>query len=153
MSTILFTGDRGFIAGYVIQDLIDAGHCVIGLDNDWKYGPVQKSYDNNGLYCHYTGDAKDAGLMEQLFETHKPDYFIMGAAIIGGISMFHELAYDLFAENERITATALDTAIKFYKEGTLKKVLAISSSMVYESTKKYPSVEGDERLIPPPLST
>ena len=39
------------------------------------------------------------------------DHFVAGAAIIGGISLFHELAYDLLAENERITAAAFDAAI------------------------------------------
>jgi len=153
MATILWTGDRGFIAGYVIQNLLDEGHVVVGIDNDWKYGPVERTYDSHLNYEHHNGDAKDKGLLDCMFENYKPDYFVMGAAIIGGISMFHELAYDLFAENERITATALDTAIKYFKEGSLKKVLAISSSMVYESTNKYPSAEGDQRLIPPPLST
>src|SRR2546429_7298525 len=33
------------------------------------------------------------------------DHFVAAAAMIGGISYFHEFAYDLLAENERITAT------------------------------------------------
>ena len=40
------------------------------------------------------------------------DHFVAGAAIIGGITLFHELAYDLIAENERITAAAFDAAIR-----------------------------------------
>ena len=35
----------------------------------------------------------------------------------------------------------------------LKKITVISSSMVFESAKKFPTKEGDERNIPPPKST
>ena len=31
--------------------------------------------------------------------------------MIGGISYFHEMAYDLIAENERIISAAFDSAI------------------------------------------
>jgi nucleoside-diphosphate-sugar epimerase len=81
------------------------------------------------------------------------DHFIAGAALIGGISYFHTYAYDLLAKNERITAAACDAAIEAIKDGTLKKVTYMSSSMVFESTDRWPSKEGDERLVPPPLSS
>ena len=38
------------------------------------------------------------------------------AARIGGISYFHEYAYDLLAENERITAASFDTALWAHRE-------------------------------------
>ena len=44
---ILVTGASGFIAGYLIAELLDAGHEVVGLDNFSKYGRVQKSYDSH----------------------------------------------------------------------------------------------------------
>jgi UDP-glucose 4-epimerase len=151
--TILFTGDRGFIAGYVIPRLLDKGHKVIGLDNDWKYGEIEKSFDNHENYIHYKGDAKDVKLLTKLIETHKCDLFIMGAAIIGGISLFHTLPYFLLAENERITASAFDAAIEMYNKGILKKVVVISSSMVYESATQFPSPEGHQLECAPPLSS
>ena len=42
---ILVTGAAGFICGYLIDELLEAGHEVVGLDNFSKYGPVEKSYD------------------------------------------------------------------------------------------------------------
>ena len=39
------------------------------------------------------------------------------------------------------------------RPGRLKKVTYMSSSMVFESTDRWPSKEGDERLVPPPLSS
>jgi nucleoside-diphosphate-sugar epimerase len=74
--------------------------------------------------------------------------------MIGGISYFHEFAYDLIAENERIIASSFDAAIWAHKEKKkLKKVTVLSSSMVYESTNVYPSPEGEQLKCPPPLST
>jgi nucleoside-diphosphate-sugar epimerase len=46
-----------------------------------------------------------------------------------------------------------DAAIEAHKAGRLQKVTYMSSSMVFESTEHWPSAEGDERKIPPPLSS
>merc|ERR1712113_879380 len=72
---------------------------------------------------------------------------------IGGISMFHKLAYFLLAENERITCSAFDTCVEAHKAGFLEKIVVISSSMVYECTDTYPSKESDLKSCPPPQST
>jgi nucleoside-diphosphate-sugar epimerase len=82
------------------------------------------------------------------------DHLVAGAAMIGGISYFHEFAYDLIAENERIVAATFDAAIAAYeRKAPLKKITVLSSSMVYESTSKYPTPEGEQLACPPPLST
>jgi len=153
MAKIFWTGDRGFIAGYSIQKLLNEGHIVYGVDNDWKYGPLEKSFDKHPNYFHFYGDAKNKDILENIIFSNKIDYIVHGAAWIGGISFFHELAYDLLAENERLTASIFDIAIKAHKEGFLKKIIAISSSMVFESTETFPSKEGDQLICPPPLST
>ena len=148
---ILVTGSAGFIAGYLIEELLAAGHEVVGLDNFSKYGPLERGYDSHPRYRGVVGDAKDMGLLRELMADC--DHFVAGAAIIGGISLFHELAYDLLAENERITAAAFDTAIWAHREARLRKITVVSSSMVYESTNVYPTPEGEERRCPPPRST
>ena len=96
----LVTGAKGFIAGYLIDELLHHGWQIIGLDNYSKYGEIEKSYDNNDNYQFVKGDATDAGLLGELLS--ECDNFVAGAAMIGGISYFHEFAYDLIAENERI---------------------------------------------------
>src|SRR6201986_5641873 len=128
---ILVTGSAGFINGYLIQELLDAGHTVAGLDNFSKYGRVEKSYDKHPNYRFVEGNAKDRELLDELLEGC--DHFVASAAMIGGISYFHEFAYDLLAENERITAAVFDAAIAAHRRGTLKKINVISSSMVFEN--------------------
>src|SRR5208283_1309679 len=81
------------------------------------------------------------------------DHFIAGAAMIGGISYFHTYAYDLLATNERIIAASCDAAIAAHRDGQLRKVTYLSSSMVFESADEWPSYEGQQREIPPPLSS
>lgn len=151
MSTVLVSGASGFIGGYVVEELLRRGHKVVGIDNFSKYGPAPKSYDSHPAYKFVEGDARDIGLMTDLLA--ECDHFIAGAALIGGITYFHTYQYDLLAANERIIAASCDAAIKAWQEGKLQKVTYMSSSMVFESTDEWPSYEGQERKIPPPLSS
>jgi UDP-glucose 4-epimerase len=154
---VLVTGSAGFIGGYVVEELLRRGYAVIGLDNHSKYGKVAKSYDSHPDYTFVEGDCRDVSLMTRLLAGC--EHFIAGAAMIGGISYFHTYAYDLLATNERIIAASCDAAIAAHhgagqnKRGQLRKVTYLSSSMVFESAGEWPSYEGQEREIPPPLSS
>lgn len=148
---ILITGSAGFISGYLVADLLEAGHEVVGIDNFSKYGQTEKSYDKHPRYKFVQGDVKDVNLLTECLMDC--DHFVMSAAMIGGISYFHEFAYDLLAENERITAASFDAAIAAHKKGKLQKVTVVSSSMVFENTNEFPTPEGAQRRCPPPSST
>jgi UDP-glucose 4-epimerase len=153
VAKVAISGSAGFIGGYVVEELLSRGHEVVGIDNYSKYGRVKKSYDEHPSYTLVEGDVRDVDTMTSLLAD--VDHFIAGAALIGGISYFHTYAYDLLAQNERIIASSCDAAIKAFDggNGRLQKVTYLSSSMVFESTTRWPSVEGDEREVPPPLSS
>jgi UDP-glucose 4-epimerase len=151
MEKVLVSGSAGFIGGYVVDELLRRGYEVAGIDNHSKYGRVRKSYDDHPHYTLVEGDARDVALMTELLRDC--DHFIAGAAMIGGISYFHAYAYDLLAANERIIAASCDAAIAAHREGRLRKVTYLSSSMVFESADSWPSEEGQEREIPPPVSS
>jgi UDP-glucose 4-epimerase len=148
---VLVTGAAGFICGYLVPELLDAGHEVVGLDNFSKYGPTAKSYDQHPRYRLVEGDAKDTRLLGEL--AADCDRIIAGAAMIGGISYFHEFAYDLMAENERIMASTFDAAIEAFGSGRLERIVVLSSSMVYERATAFPTPEGAQLTSPPPIST
>lgn len=148
---ILVTGAAGFICGYLIPELLEAGHEVVGIDNFSKYGPVVKSYDGDPRYHLVEGDAKDVALLMEL--AAGCDQIVAAAAMIGGISYFHEFAYDLLAENERILAATFDAAIAARRSGRLERIVVVSSSMVYESTNVFPTPEGAQLTSRPPIST
>jgi nucleoside-diphosphate-sugar epimerase len=151
MSKICVSGSAGFIGGYLVQELLARGHEVVGIDNHSKYGPVTRSYDRHPNYRLVQADARDVDLMTGLLSDC--DHFVAGAAMIGGISYFHTYAYDLLATNERIIASSCDAAVSAFRNGRLKKVTYLSSSMVFESATSWPSYEGQEHEIPPPISS
>jgi UDP-glucose 4-epimerase len=135
----------------LVAELLQAGHDVIGVDNFSKYGPVRRGHDSDPRYRLVEGDAKDATLLTEL--AMDCDQVVAGAAMIGGISYFHEFAYDLLAENERISAATFDAAVAAHRGGRLERVTVISSSMVFESSAVFPTPEGAELASPPPRST
>ncbi|HYB86930.1 MAG TPA: NAD-dependent epimerase/dehydratase family protein [Streptosporangiaceae bacterium] len=151
MEKVLVSGSAGFIGGYLVEELLARGYAVAGVDNFSKYGRVRKSYDGHPNYTLVEGDARDVELMTGLLADC--DHFIAGAAMIGGITYFHTYAYDLLATNERIIAASCDAAIKAHRAGRLRRVTYLSSSMVFENASHWPSHEGQEREIPPPLSS
>ncbi len=149
---VLVTGAGGFIGGYIVEELLNSGYDVVGLDNLSKYGEVSRSFSNRNNYEFVRGDARDVSLLINLMKD--VDHVIAGAALIGGISYFHTYAYDLLATNERIIAATCDAAIETIRnKQRLKKVTYLSSSMVFEGTDRWPSLEGDQLKISPPLSS
>jgi nucleoside-diphosphate-sugar epimerase len=123
----------------------------VGIDNFSKYGEISRSYDASPAYRFVRGDAKDIDLLKNLLGDC--DMMVAAAARIGGISYFHSYAYDLLAENERITAAAFDAALWARRERRLKRIVVLSSSMVFESTEVFPTPEGAQLTSPPPQST
>ena len=125
---ILVTGAAGFICGYLVPELLERGHEVVGIDDFSKYGRLAKSYDQHPGYRFVEGDAKDAGLLTEL--AADCDQVVAAAAMIGGISYFHEFAYDLIAENERILAVDL-------RRGHRRAPIAGTSSGSWSSARRW----------------
>jgi nucleoside-diphosphate-sugar epimerase len=153
MKKILITGSQGFIGSYLCSEFLEKGYKVIGIDNFSKYGPITRPHDNHPNFELIEMDVIDLdinNLPEQILDV---DYIISGAAMIGGITYFHKYAYDLLATNERIMASTYDVAIKLFRENNLKRILVVSSSMVFENTTIYPTPEENIKVCPPPLST
>lgn len=154
--TVLITGSQGFIGTYLCKEFLERGYNVIGIDNYSKYGPVRRPHDD---HPNFQLIVEDVCFLENWKQSQwcellsKVNYIIAGAAMIGGISYFHKFAYDLLAKNERITATTFDFAIELFKHYHLKKIIALSSSMVFENTSKYPTPEEEVTICPSPSST
>ena len=126
---ILVTGAAGFIGGYLVPELLSLGHEVVGIDDCSRYGIVKKIYDKNPKYRFVKGDVKDTKLLKKLLKDC--DYLIALAAKVGGVGYFHKSAYDLYAENERITISTFDAALDAYLNNKLKKIIFFSSWIVF----------------------
>lgn len=155
--TVVVTGSQGFIGSYVCSELLSHGYTVIGIDNYSKYGKVKRSHDTHEEFKLVEIDcSKDIFKETFVSGTEKDlrvDYFIAGAAMIGGISYFHKYAYDLLAINERIISNTFDIALDRYKKNQLKRIIVLSSSMVYENANIWPTPEGHQLECAPPFST
>lgn len=149
---ILLTGSQGFIGSYICQELLNNEYTVVGIDNYSKYGVVNRPQDKHSNFILHVENVLSDKFFD-IVEKEKPDVIIAGAAMIGGISYFHKYAYDLLATNERILAQTFDAAIKGYQEGWLKRIIVLSSSMVFEETTVYPTPETEIKNCPPPSST
>ena len=148
---ILVTGSAGFIGSYAVGEFLAAGWEVVGLDNFSKYGEMRPAHAGHPRYEFVQGDAKNTRLVRDLLGGC--DHFVSGAAMIGGIAYFHKFAFDLLAENERLTAAAFEAAVDAFRAGPLRKITVLSSSMVYENADEFPTPEGAQTRCPPPTST
>ena len=149
---ILLTGSQGFIGSYITNELLDNGYSVIGVDNFSKYGKLTRAHDKHKNFQLLEEDCSNSSFSDKV-KDYQFDYIIAGAAMTVGISYFHKYAYDLIATNERIISNTFDLALQRYKKNELKKILVLSSSMVFENTSKWPSVESELSSCPPPSST
>ena len=77
------------------------------------------------------------------------DICINAAAKIGGIGYFHKYPATILSENNKIYSSTFEAAA----EAAVKRIVYISSSMVFESATKFPSKEEDVEKIPPPVSS
>lgn len=153
---VILTGSQGFIGSYLCSQLLEKGYEVLGIDNFSKYGRVKRRHDD-----HPNFELIEHDLSVSFPDVGKADYLIAGAAMIGGISYFHKYAYDLLATNERILANTFDWAIRkwdaqdaFYETSDrFKKIVVVSSSMVFENTDVYPTPESEVSKCPVPAST
>ena len=151
LATYLVTGAKGFIGEYLVRELLNENHSVVGVDDLSKYGPSLSSFDDDPRFTFVDADASEPETWEGLL--NGVDVLIAGAALIGGISDFHTRPFDILAKNEQIMAQTMRAAIAAHGAGTLERVVVLSSSMVYESATTFPSKEGDELRIPPPSSS
>ena len=155
MKKVLITGSQGFIGSYLCAEFLDKGYQVVGIDNFSKYGPITRPHDSHPNFEFIEMDAIN---LDPRRNWRHPsltdvDYIIAAAAMIGGITYFHKYAYDLLATNERILASTFDLAIELNKNHNLKRIIVLSSSMVFENTDVYPTPESEIKTCAPPLST
>lgn len=151
MDTILITGGAGFIGSYLCQEFLEHDYRVRIVDNFSKYGKIHRAYFRHPNFELIEGDCLDPSVIN--LACKNVSYVIANAAMIGGISYFHKHAYDLLATNERILANTFDSCISHFESGPLRRIIVMSSSMVFESATNFPSFESDVREIPPPEST
>ncbi len=141
VNAILVTGAAGFICGYLVPELLEArprGDRPRRLQQ--VRPPRQVVRRPSRAIASSRATPRTRRSSREL--AADCDQVVAAAAMIGGISYFHEFAYDLLAENERILASTFDAAIAAHRDGHLERIVVLSSSMVYESATVFPTPEG-----------
>lgn len=142
MAKVVVTGGAGFIGRPVVKYLLEKKHDVRVLDNlsKGKYIPVK----NETLH------------KVDLLNTKKTAEYINGADIvihmaakIGGVGYLHKNSALILSENANMLSSVFDGSVA----GGVKRIVYISSSMVYESATRFPSKEDDVLSIPLPKTS
>lgn len=142
MKNVIVTGGAGFIGSEVVKQLINKGYNVRVVDNLSKpESSVKEGYE------FIQGDLTDKDIAKKSFKGM--DICINLAAKIGGIGYFHKYPATILSENNKIYSATFEAAVA----NNLKRMIYISSSMVFESAAKFPSREEDVYKIPPPISS
>lgn len=139
---VLVTGGAGFIGSEVVKQLLEKGYKVRVVDDlSKKEAKVPKS-------CEFIKtDLTDKKETIKVF--NGMDYCIHLAAKIGGIGYFHKYPATILSENNKLYSSVFEAAVT----NKIKRLVYVSSSMVFESTTKFPSKEADVRQIPPPVTS
>jgi nucleoside-diphosphate-sugar epimerase len=137
---VLVTGSEGSLMQWVIPKLIEDGHEVTGVDNFFRYGRSERDRD----YEFVEGDLTDENLVEDVLRDK--DIVIQAAARIFGVKGFHKYPADILNRDVVLHQHILWHAM----EQQVRKVVYISSSMVYERCESVPSYEEevDEQRVP-----
>lgn len=150
--TVLVTGSQGFLGSYLCQELLNNNYIVIGIDDYSKYGTIIRQHDINPHFLlEKFNIIENEFKFGDLIKLYKPDFIIALCAKIGGIKYFHDKPLDLLIANSRIDGKTFEEAIKAHQKGYLKRIVVISSSMVYENANIYPTPE--DVICSPPNST
>lgn len=139
---VLVTGGAGFIGSEVVKQLLSKGYRVRVAD-DLSKKEAKVPNDCEFLRVDLTDKKEADKAMEGV------DYCIHLAAKIGGIGYFHKYPATILSENNKMYSAVFEAAVK----AKIKRIIYLSSSMVFESTSSFPSKEGDIEKIPPPISS
>ncbi len=132
---ILVTGSEGSLMQAVIPGLQAQGHEVVGVDNFFRYGHIERKRN----YELIEGDLADEAFVRKIM-TNDVEGVIQAAARIFGVSGFHTYPADILSRDVTLHQNILWAAKEL---GTVKRIVYISSSMVYERCETAPSREED----------
>jgi nucleoside-diphosphate-sugar epimerase len=130
---VLVTGSEGSLMQAVIPLLLANGHEVVGVDNFFRYGRIERPR----AYRFVEGDLSDVDVVRSVV-TRDIEAIIQGAARIFGVAGFHAYPADILGRDVMLHENIL-AAAKEIKN--IKRVVYISSSMVYERCETVPSRE------------
>jgi UDP-glucose 4-epimerase len=139
---ILVTGSEGSLMRWVIPHLLEEGHEVVGVDDFSRYGQVDRKRD----YKFFARDLTEQAAVKEVCQG--VDAIIQAAAQIFGVKGFHKFPADILSKDVLLHQNLLWEAVG----RGMKRMVYISSSMVYERAKQGPLHEEDSSEMKIPLT-
>jgi UDP-glucose 4-epimerase len=141
VSRVLVTGGAGTIGTAVVRRLLrEPGFAVRIADQREPAPSIAESCEV------FTGDLRDLSVAQQA--TDGCTHVIHLAAIVGGIANFHKLPFTLTELNNQVTGTVSHAAI----DHDVERFVYVSSSMVFENARQFPTPEAYLPECPTPTS-
>ena len=141
MTRVLVTGGAGTIGSAVVRRLVGDPQFDLRVSDQREAPPWMRQA------CEvHTGDLRDLGEARRAAEGC--DYVIHLAAIVGGIGNFHKLPHTLLEVNNALYNAVFRAAL----EATAKRLVYVSSSMVFERATEFPTTEAHIADTPTPRS-
>ena len=142
---VLITGSEGFLGTYLKNEFLRNRYKVIGLDNLSTYKKRSITIYNKNNFSFFKVDCSNQNKI--LSHLKDCDYVIINAAKIGGIKLLDNGFLKLFNENHKIFSSTLNASIEAFLKFKLKKIILISTSMIYENSRRNYSKESDDSKI------
>ena len=143
MAHYLVTGTAGFIASKVAEQLLDAGHSVVGVDNmndaydvrikEWRLARIE---GREGFAPHRT-DICDRPAMERIFAESGPFEAVINLAARAGVRQSVENPWVYIDTNTTGTLNLLELC----RTHEVKKFVLASTSSLYGASNEMPYAE------------
>src|SRR5436309_13944770 len=141
MNRVLVTGGAGTIGAAVVRRLLRDPDYEVRV-SDQRPAP---RWMREGCEVH-TGDLRS--LDEARRATQGCTHVIHLAAIVGGIANFHKLPHTLTEVNNALSAAVVRAAL----DHRVERYVYVSSSMVFERAREFPTTEQYIHECPAPWS-
>jgi len=122
---IMVTGSEGSLMQALIPRLLDRGHEVVGIDNLYRWG--ERSPSAGVSYEFHQQDLLEYDVVERLAQG--ADIVIHAAAKIYGVLGLLHYRADILGDDLAVCRNVLRACVS----NSVKKVIYLSSSMVYDS--------------------
>jgi len=145
----LVAGGAGFIGSHLVDLLLTKKNIEIKIVDNFTKGKMENIRHN---LRHPNLELTDLDLMDRHSAKEAirgVDFVFFLAASIGGIGFFHKHPASILDTNAILTSNVVNAAV----EANVKRLVYISSSMVFERTNEFPTPEEALEQTPAPITS